>query len=248
MLSWIEQKLIYVPVIAGPDSYKGLDEGFEEVWFNSADGTRLHGWYLEHSEPRATILYLHGNGGNIGLRSGVIRQLSEEQRVSVFLFDYRGYGRSEGSPHEAGVLQDARAARAWLAERAGLSESQLVLYGNSLGGGVAVDLALDGARGLVLLQTFTSLPDVASGRMPFLPMRWLMRHRLESIKKLPHYHGPVLIAHGDIDRVIPFRHGQRLYQAANEPKEFVRLPNHDHVTPLPSQFYKALDAFLERLP
>lgn len=248
VLSWLENKLIYVPSPAGPNTYHGLDYDYEDVWFAAADGTKLHGWYIEHAQPRATVLYLHGNAGNIGHRADLIRNLSSRHRLNVFLFDYRGYGRSQGSPHEAGVLQDARAARAWVAERAKISEQDIVLFGQSLGGGVAVDLAQEGARGMVLLKTFTSLPDVAAGLYPFLPVHWVMRNRMQSIDKIAKYQGPLLIAHGDADRMIPFYHGEQLYEAANQPKRFVRLEGHGHNGIWPERFHQELETFLDELP
>ena len=133
---------------------------------------------------RATVLYCHGNGGNVAYWADAARSLHDRVGVSVMLFDYRGYGRSEGKPSEAGVLADARAARAWLAKRAGIAENQIVLMGRSLGGGVAVDLAAaDGARALVLESTFTSMPDVARRCFRLLPVRLLMQTQFNSARE-----------------------------------------------------------------
>ena len=143
----MEDSLIYFPSVY-PDGMwnpPGLD--FEDAWFEAADGTKLHGWYVPVANPRAVILFAHGNAGNLSHRVDFLEMLNQ-LRVTVLIFDYRGYGRSTGSPSEAGVLQDARAARRWLAERADIDESKIVLLGESLGGGVMVDLAAaDGARG-----------------------------------------------------------------------------------------------------
>ena len=116
---------------------------FEDAWFTAKDGTRLHGWYVPHPQPRAVVLFCHGNGGNVALWADVLRILHDRMGVTAMGFDYRGYGRSEGTPSEAGVLADARAARTWLAQRAGIAENQIVLMGRSLGGAVAVDLAAE---------------------------------------------------------------------------------------------------------
>jgi uncharacterized protein len=157
-----ENFLVFRPVTFPDGRWSPADLRFEEVEFASADGTALHGWFLPHAAPRAVVLYLHGNGGNLTFDYEVGRMLQQDMRTAAMLFDYRGFGRSQGSPSEAGALADARAARAWLARRAGVEERDVVLFGRSLGGGLATDLAArDGARGLVLESTFTSLPDVA---------------------------------------------------------------------------------------
>jgi hypothetical protein len=145
-------------------------------------------------------------------------------------------------------LSDARAARAWLANRARVAESQIVLVGESLGTGVAVDLAaVDGARGLVLISAFTSLPDAAASHYPWLPVRLLMRNRLNSLAKIGDYHGPLLSVHGDADTIVPFALGRRLFEAANEPKRLVVAHGSDHNDPPTAEFYEAVDQFLGSL-
>jgi len=169
--------------------------------------------------------------------------------VSVLIFDYRGYGKSEGKPSETGVLADGRAARAWLAEKEGVSESEIVLMGRSLGGAVAVDMAAkDGARALVLESTFSSVPDVAAYHYPWLPLRWVLRTRLDSAAKIGDYRGLLLQSHGDADSVVPYRLGQKLFQAANQPKSFVTIPGGDHNDAQPREYYHALIEFLDDLP
>src|SRR5262249_48171877 len=136
---------------------------FEDGWFSADDGTRLNGWYLPHAKPAAAVLIAHGNAGNLTGYAEMLHRLPDRPQVSVMLFDYRGYGKSDGEPDEAGIIADARGARRWLAKREKIAEGDVVLLGESLGGGVMVDLAAeDGARGLVLAGTFTSLPDVAA--------------------------------------------------------------------------------------
>ena len=241
-----EESLVFFPArqpLAGWDF-----PGAERVWFEAADGARLHGWYLAHPQPRAVALFACGNGGNISYRADRLGELRGKLRVSILAFDYRGYGLSHGRPNERGVLLDARAARRWLAERAAINETDVVLWGESLGGGVMVDLASrDGSRGLVLERTFTSLPDVGALSFPFLPVRLLMRNRLDSLSKIAAYRGPLLACHGDIDSIIPCELGRRLFAAANEPKRFVQLPGIDHNDPLPEAWDDALDAFFDSL-
>ena len=131
---------------------------YEEARFQASDGTHLYGWFLEHPHPREVMLYALGSGGNLSHHASKADALRNELKVSILIFDYRGYGKSEGSPDEAGILMDARAARTWLARRTDRAEQEIVLMGRSMGGAVAVDLAQDGARGLILENTFSSLP------------------------------------------------------------------------------------------
>jgi fermentation-respiration switch protein FrsA (DUF1100 family) len=195
------------------------------------------------------VLYAHGNAGSVSDWRWVLRLFRERLNASILVFDYRGYGKSEGTPHEAGVLEDARAARKWLAHRTGVDETEIVLVGRSLGGAVAVDLAAtDGARGLVLENTFTSLPDVAASHFPLLPVRWLMRSRLDSLAKISAYHGPLLQTHGDADRVVPLEQGERLHQAASGPKQFVVVAGGGHNDPPTAEYMQALERFLSSLP
>ncbi|MDZ7615967.1 MAG: alpha/beta hydrolase [Patescibacteria group bacterium] len=176
------------------------------------------------------------------------RILHQRVGVSVLGFDYRGYGRSEGSPSEDGILADARAARRWLGHRANVPEDRIVLMGRSLGGAVAIDLAAaDGARGLVVESTFTSLPEAAQAVLPGTPVRALMRTRLDSRAKIGDYHGPLLHSHGTADRLIPFTMGRRLFESANEPKQFLPLPDLDHNDPQPDSYYVTLSQFLSHL-
>jgi fermentation-respiration switch protein FrsA (DUF1100 family) len=244
----LDRQFVYYPSRYPEGDWKPGGTEFEDVWFEAEDGTRLHGWFAEAKNPRAVVLHMHGNAGNITHRAELLRLFRDQLRVSIFLFDYRGYGRSEGSPDEKGILADARAARAWLAGRTGVAETGVVLHGTSLGGGVAVDLAADGARGLILENTFTSVPDVAAHRAPFLPVRRLLKTRLDSLARIGDYHGPLLQTHGDADSVIPFEQGQRLFEAANEPKQFLRVSGGDHNDAPTSEYVRALDRFLESLP
>jgi hypothetical protein len=225
--------------------------GAQDARFASADGISLHGWFFPHARAREVVLFCHGNAGNLSHRAARMDRLRRELGVSIFVFDYRGYGRSEGAPDERGVLADARAARKWLAQRTGISEADIVLMGESLGAAVAVDLAAaDGARGLILENTFSSLPDVAAAKVRFLPVHWLMQTKLDSAAKIAAYRGPLLQVHGDRDEVIPIELGERLHQAAgSRDKRFIRQPglrhNDDPMTP---QYRQAIEEFLARLP
>jgi hypothetical protein len=248
LMALLENRLIFGPQRHPNGFWKPLGLDYEDVSFRAADGVDLHGWYMPHPNPRAYVLFAHGNGGNVTYWADEYAELNK-LGAAVFAFDYRGYGRSQGVPDEAGVLADARAARAWLAQRAGIDEADVVVMGLSLGGGVAVDLAAaDGARGLILQNTFSSLPDAAAVHYPWLPVRWLMRSRFDSLGKIAQYHGPLLQTHGDRDEIVPLELGQRLFAAANEPKTFVLCAGGGHNDPLTPAFIQALDKFLEELP
>jgi fermentation-respiration switch protein FrsA (DUF1100 family) len=195
------------------------------------------------------VLFAHGNAGNVSHRVELLRRLHDEQQVAVMGFDYRGYGRSGGAPTQEGILQDARAARKWLAARTGVDRREIVLLGRSLGGAVMVDLAAaDGARALVLESTFTSVRDVASSRVALASLRPLMQDHLNSLAKISAYRGPLLQSHGDADNVIPFRLGRRLFEAAGQPKTFVTIPGGDHNDPQTNHYYRVLDRYLATLP
>jgi uncharacterized protein len=247
-LMFLENQLIFHPdpYPAGDWRPRGLT--FEDAEFQAADGVRLHGWYVPKPGSKATILFCHGNAGNLTHRVEILKILHGYVGASVLIFDYRGYGRSEGKPDGAGILADARAARAWLAAREKIAERDIVMMGESIGGAVAVDLAArDGARALVLEKSFNNLPDVAAYHFPFMPVRWLMRTRLDSAAIIGRYHGPLFQVHGDPDSVVPYEFGRRLFEAAGEPKQFMLLPGHDHNAPMPSMYYEALKAFIEKL-
>jgi hypothetical protein len=227
------------------------DPRVEDAWIGSTDGVRLHGWFAEPDgkPPRAVVLFTHGNGGNVTCRRHVIELFRDQLNATILVFDYRGYGRSGGTPTETGVLDDARAARRWLAARAGVREGDVVLVGHSLGGGVAADLAAnDGARGLVLEGTFTNLPDVAASHVPLLPVRAVMQTRLDSVAKIRAYHGPLLQVHGAADRIVPYALGRKLFAAANEPKQFVTIPGGEHNDYYTPEYVTAIDGFLGSLP
>ena len=245
----LEQRMVFQPAQFPEGNWQPAGLGQEDAWFESADGTQLHGWFLPSENPRAVVLFAHGNAGNVTSRAESLRVLRDRHGLSVLCFDYRGFGRSEGRPSEDGLVMDARAARKWLSQRTGVEESEILLMGRSLGGGVVVQLAAeDGARGLVLASTFTSLPDVGAEHVPWMSPRLVMRNRFNSLDALPRYQGPVLISHGDADKLIPFEHGQRLFAACSGPKQFVTIQGGGHNDPQSDEYRDVLDAFVASLP
>lgn len=244
-----ENSFIYYPERYPVGVWEPPGLTFEDAYLEAEDGTRIHGWYCPVEDPQAVVLFAHGNAGNLSHRWPLARLWQERFNVSFMLFDYRGYGRSEGKPSEAGILSDARAARKWLANKAGIPEDAIVLAGESLGGGVVVELAsADGARGLILENTFTSIPDVAAHHMPWLPMQLMLRTKFNSIDKIGKYHGPLLQVHGNADQIVPYKFGKRLFKQANKPKQFVTIEGGDHNDPPGEAYLLALDDFLSQLP
>jgi uncharacterized protein len=242
----VERSMVFQPAAYPAGNWSPADLRFEDAWFQSDDGVNLHGWFVAHPQPRGVALFCHGNGGNVSTQAEMLRDLNQHHGLSVLAFDYRGYGRSEGCPSEPGILQDARAARRWLAGRTGTFESDIILIGQSLGGGVAIDLAAnDGARALVLMNTFTSLPDVGASHAPWLLPHWNMTYRMNSLAKVDRYSGPLLISHGDQDEIIPIHQGHQLYEAATGPKRFLIEPGGRHNDPRSDAYPAALEEFLQ---
>lgn len=225
-LRTLEDQLVYYPtriLIATPDDY-GLP--YQEFELKTEDGVRINAWAIPASDDAPWLVYFHGNGQNISHYLGFTRRL-HGFGLNVLMPEYRGYGQSEGTPSEEGLYTDARAAYVYL-QGQGISSDRIVLYGFSLGSGVAVNLAQEHKVAAVILEApFTSLPDVARDVYRVVP-RFLMRNRFDTLAKIERVHAPLLIMHGRPDRVVPFRHGIRLYEAANEPKVFLELAG-DHV-------------------
>lgn len=243
-----DEYLLFQPANYVGDNWHPEGLNHEDVWFTSRDGTRLHGWYCTTPEPRAVVLYLHGNAGNLSHRTEVLRRLRQRHQVSVLIFDYRGYGQSEGTPTVRGAIEDAAAARRVLAQRAECGESDIVLMGRSLGGAIAVQIAAQQTpRALIIESAFDSYRHVAESHFPRLA--WLIpRQKLNSAALITDIRCPLLQSHGDRDRVVPWVCGRRLFEAAPGPKTFVRIPGGDHNDPQPEDYARALDTFLSRLP
>jgi fermentation-respiration switch protein FrsA (DUF1100 family) len=200
----------------------------EDVWLHAADGVELHGWWIPHPKARGVVLYCHGNTGSIAQRIGVLAHL-RRLRVHVFAFDYRGYGRSAGEPSEEGLYLDVRAAYDHLVGPLAQPAASVILFGHSLGGAVAVDCALDRPlAGLVVQASFTHIRDAAKAFYPHFPIHLAARHQFVSIEKVPKLTLPKLFIHGRSDETVPFELGERLYEAASEPKEFLPIPRAGH--------------------
>ena len=219
-----ERSRVFKPTLAVDADPTSEGLAFEETHFVAEDGALLHGWWIEAEGARATVLYFHGSAGNIADRIETAKAL-HRLGLHIFLFDYRGYGRSKGFASEQGTYRDARAAYEVVrAKYADTNEPPVVLYGRSLGAAVAMHLA--GERhtlGIVIEAAFTSIPDLGSELYPALPVRRFGRIKYESLSRIRRLHMPKLIAHSRDDIFISPEHGQRLYEAAPEPKRFAEL-------------------------
>jgi fermentation-respiration switch protein FrsA (DUF1100 family) len=200
-----------------PSHYEMLDR-VQEISFTTADGIELAAWYAPAPANRPTIVMFHGNGGSLRGERYRLKQFKDAQ-MGVLLLAYRGYSGNLGSPSEQGLYADARAALDWL-HASGVKSDSIVLYGISLGSGVATKMAAErDFAALVLESPYTSTVDVAAWRFPVVPVSWLMEDRFESLARIGSITEPLLVMHGDRDVVIPQRFGRRLFEAANEPKQ-----------------------------
>ena len=232
-LRWFEYVATFHPAPYVPGASWRLPQGSEDVGFTTADGVRLHGWFIQaRTKPAAaTIIYFHGNGGNVS-HIGWIGEHLAACGFDVMLFDYRGYGRSEGkATDERGLYADADAAYDYVVRERGAIPEKLVLYGQSLGTTAVVELASRRAcRAIVLESGLSSASDLASSLLPWMP-RWLHKlgkNRFESARKLADVHCPVLVTHGEPDNRIPTEQGRVLYASANEPKRLLIVPGAGH--------------------
>ena len=244
----LDEMLLFFPTKYPGGNWNPQALVYEDVWMAANDGTRIHGWYCPQENPRAHILFAHGNAGNLSHRSEMLSYFQNELRVSTLIFDYRGYGRSEGRPTVSGAISDARAASQMLSKKANVDEAKLVFMGRSLGGAIVIQLAADvQPRGLVIESSFSSLKSVASHHFPRLS--WLVpKNKLNSCEMISSYNGYLLQSHGTRDRTIPIELGTRLFEAANAPKRFIKMPNLDHNDPNSPAYYNALSKFIDELP
>jgi len=223
ILYHMQSKFIYRPVKDVVYTPEELDLDFEDVTFTSEDGLSLNGWYVPAEDSRFTVLFCHGNGGNIMHRLDTINVL-HNLGLSCFIFDYRGYGNSAGKPTEEGTYLDVRAAYDWLIENKKARREEIIFFGRSLGGSIVSQLATKvEPRAVVLESSFTSYVDIGKRFYPYMPVRWSARFSYRTIDYIKQIHCPILLIHSRGDEVIPFEFGLELYEAANEPKEFAEI-------------------------
>jgi uncharacterized protein len=246
VMMFLETWLVYPAPPPKSGNWNPTGFRYEDVHFTSADGTKLHGWFIPHPNPTRAILYCHGNGEDVASVGELAAHLSNVLQASVFVFDYRGYGHSEGSPNEAGCIADGDAAQRWLATRMCLRPNDVIVMGRSLGSAVAIALAgQNGTRALVLENAFPTMPDVAAIHFPWLPVRWVMKNRYDNLNRIRRYNGPLLQSHGTADVLIPIGLARSLFDASpSRNKKWLELPNRGHNDPLPFSYYNELAAFL----
>jgi len=218
-----QSRLIYFPRREMGMTPADAEMPFEDLTIPTVDGIRLNAWFVPADNSLTTLLYFHGNAGNISNRIETIRQF-RGMGFNTLIVDYRGYGRSDGEPGEEGTYRDAEAAWDYLVNVRGMSPHSIVILGRSLGGAVATYLATKTMpRALVLESTFTSIPDRGAELYPYFPARILARIKYNSLDRMPSVRCPVLVVHSTEDEIVPFSHGQKLFEAALEPKEFLRI-------------------------
>ncbi|MFQ5949317.1 MAG: alpha/beta hydrolase [Nitrospiria bacterium] len=239
-----DKKILQTPADAGL--------AFEDVYLSTADGIKINGWFVPHSNGRKTLLWFHGNAGNLSHRVDQLRLLHRELGINIFMIDYREYGRSEGTVSEEGTAQDALASYDYLLTRSDIDPAGIIVFGQSLGAAVAVELAANrGLHGLILEAPFTSIREMAGVVFPWLPIGRFLSTKYDSLSKISRVGTPLLLMHGDRDEIIPYSHGQRLFESAREPKQFYTIPGAGHndtylVGGRP--YFKAMRQYIEGLP
>jgi len=233
LLYGMQSRLIHLPGVPGRElTATPADVGlrWDDVIIETADGERLHGWYLPaDDEPHHTVLFFHGNAGNISHRLDSL-EIFHELGVATLIIDYRGYGQSSGSPSEDGLYRDAQATWDYVVDSRGVPADQVIAFGRSLGAAVAAHLAAEReVGGLILESAFTAAPDLGAELYPIFPVRLLARIEYPTREFVQRVDAPVLVVHSPDDEIIPFHHGEALYEAASDPKEFLRMQG-DHNT------------------
>jgi hypothetical protein len=245
----LEQRFVFFPSFSIDSTPDQVGLAYEDVFFTTSDGLRLHGWYIPGTAD-ITWLWFHGNGGNISHRVDEMAMFHYRLGVNLLIVDYRGYGRSEGRPSEQGTYRDARAALLYLQRRPDVLPERIVYYGRSLGSAVAVELAVaHPPLALVLVSPFASLSDMARLAFPRRPVGWLVRNRYNSLARVAELQRPLLILHGDQDETVPISQGEKLFRAANRPKRFQVLSGAGHNGPLGdgTDHWETLEEFLAGL-
>jgi uncharacterized protein len=229
---WQQARFIFVPSARITDTPAKFGKSYQEVWLPTQPSGRLYGWWVP-AKGTKTLLYLHGSGANIGLDAKHVNRFND-MGISVFSFDYRGYGKSEGAfPSEAAVYVDAQRAWDYLTQERKIPPAQILIYGHSLGGAIAIELASHhpDAAGLIVQSSFTSGVDMARNDFwtAIFPANLLLKQRFESINKVPNIKLPVLFMHGEADRRIPFEMSKRLFAANSSPRKLLHtFPGADH--------------------
>ena len=242
-----QHRMVYFPTREIEATPRDAGLAYEDVELVAADGVKLSAWFVPAGPDAPVVLLCHGNGGNIGHRVESVRIL-HDLGLSVLLFDYRGYGQSEGRPTEAGTYLDADAAWNYLTRTRGVRPSDVIVQGRSLGAAVAAHLAAEQTpRALILESAFTSMPDLGRQLYPFLPVRLLCRFRYDTLQAVRAVRCAVLVVHSPQDDIVPYDHGRRIYEAANEPKQFLQITgtHNDGIFVSGRLYTEGLEGFLD---
>ncbi|NQT95718.1 MAG: alpha/beta hydrolase [Candidatus Omnitrophica bacterium] len=204
------------------DTPKTIKLEFEDLYLKTSDNIDINGWFIPNEKAKSTLLFFHGNGGNISHRLEKISFL-HKMDLNIFIIDYRGYGKSKGKPNETGLYRDAEAAYQYLLKKKNIPAENIILYGESLGGAVAVEIASKHkVKAVITEDTFTSVKEMSKIVYPFLPTFFLYT-KFDSLSKIKDIKVPKLIIHSTGDEIVPFELGQKLFNEASEPKEFLKL-------------------------
>ena len=219
----LQDKLVYHPLQPINTTPADLNMHYEDVYITSTDNHRIHGWYLPQADARASVLFFHGNAGNISHRLSTLEFLAS-LKLNVLIIDYQAYGQSEGKISEQATYDDAMAAWQFLINEKQQKPDNIILFGRSLGGAVAIWLASQTeAAALIVESSFTSLDDMGKDFYPLLPIKWLTRIHYPSHERLQEINLPILIAHSPNDEIVAFKHGENLFEKAQEPKYFFTM-------------------------
>lgn len=245
----LENRLIFHPskeILRTPRDV-GLE--YQEHYFTTTDKVRLNGWFIPHPQASATMVWFHGNAGNISDRVDNIKLLHDKTRISIFIFDYRGYGRSPGSSSEATTYLDGEAAMEFVRAQLKVESKNLVIFGRSLGAAVAAEIATrHDSRAVILESPFVSIREMAKVILPALPIASLFSAKFDVVDKVGKINTPLLVLHGDQDEIIPYEQGQRVFAAAREPKRFYSIKGAGHNDTFiagGNAYYEQLRSFIE---
>ena len=223
VLYFMQPKFLYRPMQEVFSTPAEIGLHFDKVIFKSADGINLNGWYVPVDNPKFTLLFCHGNGGNIAHRLDSIN-IFHNLGLNCFVFDYRGYGDSNGKPSEEGTHLDAMAAYKWLIEEKKIPADNIIIFGRSLGGSIAAYLATKvKTGGLVVESAFTTYVDMGKEYYPYMPVKWFAMFSYRTTDYVKNVNCPVMFIYSRNDEIVPYKFGLELYEAANEPKEFIEI-------------------------
>lgn len=227
LLYFFQPGFVYFPVADLVTTPKDAGLSYEDISLKTSDNIKINGWFIPHDHPKATLLFLHGNGGNISHR--IEKFLMYHQLgLSIFIIDYRGYGISEGSPSEKGTYLDAKSAWEYLTQTKNIPQDHIIIYGESMGSAIATWLAGQVKPGALIIESaFVSIAAMAKHYYPYLPVKLLARIKYPTIKYIRNVHCPVLVIHSPQDEIVPYQQGVKLYKKAHEPKSFLEITG-DH--------------------